>query len=184
MTGGGMSGKIVFITGGARSGKSRFALKEASLVQGRKVFIATAEAVDSEMKERIERHRSDRGDGWETIEEPLLIAEVIDSVSKKPYAVVLDCLTVWLANVMQAGPDAHKEIENLIGTLKRFSGSSAASLFIVSNEVGMGIVPANEMARKFRDHAGMLNQKVAEVANEVYWTVAGIPVKIKGEGEP
>jgi adenosylcobinamide kinase/adenosylcobinamide-phosphate guanylyltransferase len=179
-----MSGKIVFITGGARSGKSSFALKEASLVPGRKVFIATAEAVDLEMQERIERHRSDRGTGWETYEEPLHVSKVIEETSHTHDVLVLDCLTIWLSNVLWAGSDVHREIENLICSIKKFSYSSSATLFIVSNEVGMGIVPVNEMARKFRDLLGTLNQKVAKVSGEVYWTVAGIPVKIKGEGEP
>jgi len=179
-----MSGKIVFITGGARSGKSSFALKEASSVPGRKVFIATAEAVDLEMKERIERHRTDRGTGWETYEEPLHVSKAIEETSHTYDVLVLDCLTIWLSNVMWADSDVHREIENLISSIKKFSCSSSATLFIVSNEVGMGIVPVNEMARKFRDLAGTLNQKVAEVSGEVYWTVAGIPVKIKGEGEP
>ena len=174
-----MSGRIVFITGGARSGKSSFALKEASLVQGRKAFIATAEAIDAEMKERIERHRRDRGAGWETCEEPLQVQRRSRKCRTVYDVLVLDCLTIWLSNVMWAGSDVHLEIEDLVCTIKRFSENSPASLFIVSNEVGMGIVPENEMARKFRDLAGFLNQRVAEVSGEVYWTVAGIPVKIK-----
>ncbi len=178
-----MSGKIIFVTGGARSGKSSFALKEASLVPGRKVFIATAEAIDPEMKERIERHRRDRGTEWETHEEPLNVSKAIGESGR--YAVVLlDCLTLWLSNVMWTGSDVQMEIDNLVCTVKRFPDNSSATLFIVSNEVGMGIVPENETARRFRDLAGALNQRVAEISREVYWTVAGIPVKIKGEGEP
>ena len=175
-----MSRKIVFITGGARSGKSSFALKEASLVPGRKAFIATAEAIDPEMKARIERHRRDRGPGWETCEEPLRVSKAIEEMSESFDVLVLDCLTIWLSNVMWAGTDVDMEIENLVRTIERFSGNSPATLFIVSNEVGMGIVPENEMARKYRDLSGRLNQKVAEVSGEVYFTVAGIPVKIKG----
>ncbi len=175
-----MSGKVVFITGGARSGKSRFALTKASLAPGRKVFIATAEAVDLEMKERIERHRADRGAEWETCEEPLRVSKAIKEMSDEYDVLVLDCLTIWLSNVMQSGSDVTREIEDLVRAIKGFRDDSSARLFIVSNEVGMGIVPVNEMARKFRDLAGMLNQKVAEVSEEVYWTVAGIPVKIKG----
>jgi adenosylcobinamide kinase/adenosylcobinamide-phosphate guanylyltransferase len=178
-----MARKLVFITGGARSGKSSFALKEASSVPGRKVFIATAEAIDSEMKERIERHRRDRGPGWETCEEPLHLSRAIEEMSERYDVLVLDCLTIWLSNVILAGSDAEREIEELVCTIERFAGNSPAMLFIVSNEVGMGIVPDNEIARKFRDFAGRLNQKVAEVSAEVYWTVAGLPVKIKGEGE-
>ncbi len=174
-----MSGKVVFITGGARSGKSSFALKEASLVPGRKVFIATAQASDEEMRERIERHQRDRDPGWETLEEPLQISKAIEEMSERHDVLILDCLTIWLSNVMWSGADIDQEIENLIRAIERFSGASSAKLFIVANEVGMGIVPANEMARKFRDLAGMLNQKIAKVSSEVYWTVAGIPVRIK-----
>ncbi len=175
-----MSRKIVFITGGARSGKSSFALKEASSLPGRKVFIATAEAIDPEMKERIESHRRDRGTGWDTYEEPLHVPKAIEEASKRYEVLVLDCLTIWLSNLMWAGSDVRLEIENLVYAINRFSDNSPAKLFVVSNEVGMGIVPESEMTRKFRDLAGTLNQKVAEVSGEVYWTVAGIPVKIKG----
>ncbi len=179
-----MSRKIIFITGGARSGKSSFAIREASLIPGRKVFIATAQATDDEMVERIERHQRDRDPVWETLEEPLQVSKAIEEMSERYDVLILDCLTIWLSNVMWSGADIDLEIENLIRSLERFSGSSSSQLFIVSNEVGMGIVPANEMARKFRDLAGILNQKIAKVSSEVYWTVAGIPVRIKGEGEP
>src|SRR5512139_1086716 len=178
-----MSRKVVFITGGARSGKSSFALREASLISGRKVFIATAQPTDNEMKERIERHQRDRGLGWETLEEPLRVSKAIEEMSERYDVLILDCLTIWLSNVMWSGSDAELEIENLVLSIKRFLGNPSAMLFIVSNEVGMGIVPENEMARKFRDLAGRLNQKVAEVSGEVYWTVSGIPLKIKGEGD-
>ncbi len=178
-----MSGKIIFVTGGARSGKSSFALKKASLVTGGKVFLATAEAIDPEMKERIEKHRKDRGEEWETYEEPLNVSGVIEESSERCNVLVLDCLTIWLSNVMWAGSDVLREIDNLASTLKRFSDNSSATLFIVSNEVGLGIVPENETARRFRDLAGALNQRVAGISGEVYWIVAGIPVKIKGEGE-
>jgi len=178
-----MRRRLVLVTGGARSGKSSFALAEASLMPGRKAFIATAEAVDAEMQERIERHRGDRGKEWETFEEPLLIPKVLEETAERYPVLVLDCLTLWLANVLMKGRDAAKETDELILAIKRFRGKSSGSLFIVSNEVGMGIVPENELARKFRDHAGFLNQKVAAVCDEVFMTVAGIPVRIKNKGE-
>ncbi len=134
--------KIVFITGGARSGKSRFALEEALRVSGRKAFIATAEASDDEMRERINRHKQDRGEGWETYEEPLKIADVLGGMEGRYGVVVIDCLTLWLANVMQSALDVDAEIEQLILSLAR---PSLPSVFIVSNEVGMGIVPENEI---------------------------------------
>jgi adenosylcobinamide kinase/adenosylcobinamide-phosphate guanylyltransferase len=167
--------KIVFITGGARSGKSSFALKQASGIPGKKAYIATAEPLDEEMRERIEDHRKQRGKEWDTFEEPLMIAEVINRIGDRYAALVLDCLTLWLSNMMHAKLGIEAEIERLISALR----SHQTSVFIVSNEVGMGIVPENEMARKFRDMAGMLNRKIAGAADEVYIVVAGLPLKIK-----
>ena len=167
--------KIVFITGGARSGKSSFALKAASGIPGRRAYIATSEARDEEMRKRIEMHRKQRGNGWDTIEEPLMIADALNNIKGKCGSIVLDCLTLWLSNIMHAKLDMEAEIERLISSLR----SLQACVFIVSNEVGMGIVPENGMAREFRDLAGMLNQRVAEAADEVYLVVSGIPLKIK-----
>lgn len=172
-----MKKKIVLITGGARSGKSSFALREALKVRGKRAFIATAEATDSEMKERIERHKQDRGNGWITYEEPLKIAEILRDRERDHRVLVIDCLTLWLANVMQSPLDADTEIDHLVSSLK---GMSEGRVFIVSNEVGMGIVPENELARRFRDLAGRLNQRIAAASDEVYVTFSGIPVKIKG----
>ena len=168
--------KITFITGGARSGKSSFALEQASGIAGKKAYIATAEALDEEMRMRIEDHRKQRGKEWDTFEEPLMIAEVIKKIGDQYDTLVLDCLTLWLSNIMHANLSIEAEIERLISSLL----SHQTSIFIVSNEVGMGIVPENEMARKFRDMTGMLNQKVAGAADEVYIIVAGIPLRIKG----
>jgi adenosylcobinamide kinase/adenosylcobinamide-phosphate guanylyltransferase len=173
-----MNRKTILVTGGARSGKSGFALDHASRIPGKKAFIATAEPNDSEMKERIKRHKRDRGEGWDTYEEPLKIALVIEEIEMRYRVIVIDCLTLWLGNLMLINADIDKEISGLIETLR--SGQRTSSLYLVSNEVGMGIVPENEIARRFRDMAGFLNQKVASTADEVYMTVSGIPVKIKG----
>lgn len=170
-----MSSKIIFIIGGARSGKSSFALKEASTIPGKKAYIATAEALDSEMKVRIERHKKDRGNNWDTYEEPLKIAEIFREIKDKYNVIVIDCLTLWLSNLIHSNKDIEGEIESFCHLLSTVH----CSLFIVSNEVGMGIVPDNEMAREFRDMTGVLNQKIAETADEVYLVTAGIPVKIK-----
>ncbi len=167
--------KIIFITGGAKSGKSSFALKEASGISGKKAYIATAEALDEEMSNRIEQHKRLRGKEWDTYEEPLRIAAIIKAIGGHYAVIVIDCLTLWLSNILHSGLDAETEIERLASSLTECRSSAC----IVSNEVGMGIVPENELARKFRDAAGMLNQKIAGTSDEVYMAVAGIPVRIK-----
>ena len=179
--------KITFVIGGARSGKSSFALKEASFIKGRKVYIATAEARDDEMKDRVKKHQDERGDEWDTCEEQFLVSEVLMNIKDKYACVLLDCLTLWMSNVLlrsQVAEPGHslpeENIRELTDTLTRLKDVKGPALIIVSNEVGMGIVPENRMARQFRDLAGTLNQKVAEIADEVYLVAAGIPVKIKG----
>lgn len=174
-----MKGKMIFITGGAKSGKSSFAMAEAAKIKGKKAYIATAEALDDEMRERIERHRKQRGNGWKTFEEPVKISGVIRKINGEYKVIVVDCLTLWLSNIMMNGKVIEKEIKLLCAVLEE----AGCTLFVVSNEVGMGIVPENDMAREFRDLAGMLNQKVAEIADEVYMVVSGIPVKIKKKGK-
>ncbi len=179
--------RIIFITGGARSGKSSFALKSATELPGRKVYIATARPVDDEMKERIKRHKGQRSSEWQTVEEPLRISELIKELKWQYPVMLLDCLTLWLSNLMV---DSHnpvtvnKEIEYFIDALKDFKKDPGKPeegyLFIVSNEVGMGIVPANELARWFRDEAGRLNQMIAEIADDVYFVISGIPLRLKG----
>ena len=167
--------KIVFITGGARSGKSSFAMAEASRINGKKAYIATAEALDEEMRQRIENHKRQRGNDWVTYEEPLKIAEVIKEIEGKYSVILIDCLTLWLSNLFMNNKKSEREIESFCCSLSTVH----CPLFIVSNEVGMGIVPDNELSRKFRDMAGLLNQKIASTSDEVYMVVAGIPVKIK-----
>jgi len=173
--------KITFIIGGARSGKSAFALKEASKTDGRKAFIATAQAFDEEMKERISKHQEERGPGWDTYEEPVKIADTLSNLGSNYNVVLLDCLTLWLSNLMLNNVVIDKEIDALINILRkeRTYRDTTLQLVLVSNEVGMGIVPENKLARQFRDLAGMLNQKVAEIADDIYMVTAGIPVKIK-----
>jgi adenosylcobinamide kinase/adenosylcobinamide-phosphate guanylyltransferase len=175
-----MSKKLIFIIGGVRCGKSAYALKEASKISGRKAYIATAEALDEEMEERIERHKRQRGDKWVTYEEPIKVADVIKKLEGKYSVIVIDCLTLWLSNSMHAGLNIKAEIEYLISSILT---PHLPLMYIVSNEVGMGIVPENEIARKFRDMAGVLNQKMAEVSDTVYMMVSGIPIKIKDKGE-
>ncbi|MBI1811614.1 MAG: bifunctional adenosylcobinamide kinase/adenosylcobinamide-phosphate guanylyltransferase [Nitrospirae bacterium] len=183
---------ITFIIGGARSGKSSFALNLANNytsakegVRGRdeisstpkKAYIATAQALDDEMRERIEKHKKERPEEWMTFEEPLNITTLIKDIQDQYEVILLDCLTLWLSNLMLNNFDTNKEIESLINALRLTP--NAPRMFIVSNEVGMGIVPENELSRRFRDLAGYLNRKVAEIADEAYLVTAGIPIKIK-----
>jgi adenosylcobinamide kinase/adenosylcobinamide-phosphate guanylyltransferase len=173
--------RIVFITGGARSGKSSFALSEAGKIKGRKAYIATAQALDEEMKERIAKHKEERSADWETFEEPFKVSEILSDVCSKYSIIVLDCLTLWLSNLICGNMDCGKAVDDLVSVLNNSKLETHNSkLVIVSNEVGMGIVPENELARRFRDMAGFLNQKIAEIADEAYLVTAGIPIKIKG----
>lgn len=170
--------KLIFVTGGARCGKSSFALKEAAKIPGAKAYIATAEGLDQEMRERIENHKKQRAAGWDTFEEPIRIVDVITEMRGRYSSLIIDCLTLWLSNIMTADADAQHEIEKLIQALR--TAAPVSHIYVVANEVGMGIVPDNEIARKFRDMAGLLNQRVAEVADEVFLLVSGIPLKVKG----
>lgn len=169
--------KVVFILGGARSGKSTYALQEASAVPGRKAFIATAEALDDEMRSRIDKHKKERETKWVTFEQPLHISQTVIDIKNSYDVIVIDCLTLWTSNIMHAGFDIHKTTDKFIDIISR---DCPALLYIVSNEVGMGLVPDNELARNYRDNLGYINQKVAEVSTNVYFLVAGIPLKIKG----
>jgi adenosylcobinamide kinase/adenosylcobinamide-phosphate guanylyltransferase len=172
-----MEKKIIFITGGVRSGKSSFALKEAEKFKGKKAYIATAQALDEEMEQRIEKHKLSRGREWTTFEEPIKIAELIKKIDGEYDIILLDCLTLWLSNAIHKDLELESEVKKIIDALNELKHST---IYIVSNEVGMGIVPENKLARKFRDMAGILNQKIAEISDEVYVLVAGIPLQIKG----
>ena len=166
----------VLVLGGARSGKSAFA---ESLVTGSGLsrhYIATGRAWDEEMRQRIARHREDRGDGWETHEEPLALAARIAEVARADRAVLVDCLTLWVTNLMLEERDMAAEFSTLADAIRTAPGR----LVFVSNEVGLGIVPENRMAREFRDHAGRLHQQVAALVPEVYFVAAGLPLKMKG----
>lgn len=165
---------LTFITGGARSGKSAHAERLASALSAPWTYIATAQAFDDEMRERIALHRGRRDEGWSTLEAPLDLSGALQAVDEgRP--VVVDCLTLWLTNHMLAEHDLDAECRRLEQVLARPRGQ----WFVVSNEVGMGIVPDNALARRFRDEAGRLNQRVAAIANRVIFMVAGIPMQVK-----
>lgn len=171
--------KIIFVTGGARSGKSAFALTQALKIKGKRAFIATARPTDDEMSARINDHKSQRGDSFVTIEQPLDIDKKLIEIAGLYDVILIDCLTLWLSNVMERDiNNVNNEIDCLIKTIDEIKGSQ--TLYIVSNEVGMGIVPENKIARFFRDVSGKMNQGIAQIAGEVYFIVSAIALKIKG----
>jgi adenosylcobinamide kinase / adenosylcobinamide-phosphate guanylyltransferase len=167
--------RCVLVLGGARSGKSRYARQLAEASGRRPVLVATAEAGDDEMLERIDRHRRERDGSWRTREEPLALPEVLAAETGPDRVVIVECLTLWLSNVMLA----ENEPESAIAALVRAIADSAGPLVLVSNEVGQGIVPATPLGRSFRDMQGRLNQQVACVCGAVVLVVAGCPSLIK-----
>ena len=172
--------QLTFIVGGGRCGKSRHAVTLAHAYPGNRVFIATAEALDEEMKARIAAHQKERKGAFFTIEEPLDLAEALLNLPQDTRVVIIDCLTVWLGNLMHhygTGDAINDAITRFINALEK----TGCDVIAVANEVGMGIIPENEMARQFRDLAGRLNQQVAEAANNVILMVSGIAMAIKEE---
>jgi len=168
--------RAVFVLGGARSGKSAFA---ESLISGlglERHYVATGRAWDDEMRARIAQHRADRGDSWRTHEEPIDLVAQLAAIDAEGRAVLVDCLTLWVTNLMMAERDMMSEFT----ALTKFLLKAQSRLILVSNEVGLGIVPENRMARDFRDHAGRLHQMVAAASAEVYLIAAGLPLKMKG----
>ena len=165
---------IILITGGARSGKSVRAEARARAFAGKPVYIATAEALDAEMADRIARHRARRGNEWLERETPLELVAALDETDGGG-ARLVDCLTLWLSNLLHAGRDWTSATAALADALAR----QRSPVVLVTNEVGLGIVPDNELARRFRDAAGIMNQMIARSADEVEFVVAGLPVRIK-----
>lgn len=164
----------LLITGGARSGKSSFAEKRTLSYGTPVLYIATAQAFDEEMENRIQLHQQRRGDEWRTISEPLAIANILTSLDRQG-ACLVDCLTLWLSNLIFAEEDISKATSSLIEAI----AARRDPVILVTNEVGGGIVPENALARRFRDEAGRLNQIVAEAVDEVYTCISGIPLKLK-----
>jgi adenosylcobinamide kinase/adenosylcobinamide-phosphate guanylyltransferase len=168
-----VTGRNVLVLGGARSGKSRYAEAIAAGHEGQKVYVATAEPGDAEMAARIAHHKARRDAGWTTIEAPLDIAPALETHSAS--FVLVDCITLWLTNMLLARRDIAPEVERLASVLSRRHGPTV----LVSNEVGFGIVPDNELARRFRDEAGLAHQRLAKICDEVVLMVAGLPMKFK-----
>jgi adenosylcobinamide kinase/adenosylcobinamide-phosphate guanylyltransferase len=170
-----MTVTTLLVLGGARSGKSRYAEARVAGVSGERVYIATAQAFDDEMAERIARHRQDRGGGWRTVEAPLDLPAAIRAESGSGAAVLVDCLTLWTSNLLLADRDVEAATERLLVAIRAHAGS----LVLVTNEVGLGIVPDNALGRRFRDAAGRINQAVAAATDEVQFIAAGLPLRLK-----
>jgi adenosylcobinamide kinase/adenosylcobinamide-phosphate guanylyltransferase len=168
------SSRLTLVLGGARSGKSRYAESLVMALPSPWLYVATAEARDSEMAERVAVHQGRRGPSWTTVETPRDIAGALAANANTP--ALVDCLTLWLSNVLLVDADVDAEIEHLDGALAR----AAAPIVLVANEVGSGIVPDNALGRRFRDLQGLLNQRMAARVDRVFLVVAGLPLTLKG----
>ncbi|MFZ5700696.1 MAG: bifunctional adenosylcobinamide kinase/adenosylcobinamide-phosphate guanylyltransferase [Pseudomonadota bacterium] len=165
----------LLVLGGARSGKSRYAQARAEALTGELVYVATAQGFDQEMRERIALHRTDRGPRWSTVEAPLELAEAITAHSRPGTVVLVDCLTLWASNLILA---EHETAAATAGLLRAVL-DAPGPVILVANEVGLGIVPDNALARHFRDVAGRINQELATEVDEVVMMVAGLPLVLK-----
>ncbi len=170
-----MNGSSLFVLGGARSGKSAFAQQRAEAEEGTHVYLATAQAGDAEMEDRIARHRADRGAIWTTVETPLDLPQAIGERSDGGHVLLVDCLTLWASNLMLGDQDAAAATDALCDAVRGYDGH----IILVANEVGLGIVPDTPMGRAFRDVAGRMNQRIAAVAQEVMFIAAGLPLRLK-----
>jgi adenosylcobinamide kinase/adenosylcobinamide-phosphate guanylyltransferase len=172
-----MSAGHILVLGGARSGKTAFAERLAMGAGTRPAYLATAEALDAEMRERVASHRAQRQGRFETIEEPLALAHALEHAAGSHDVVLVDCLTLWITNLLGAGRDVAEAVDRLAATL---AALDSTRVILVSNEVGLGIVPDNPLARTFRDLAGSTHQRLAEICDDAYFIVAGLPVTLKG----
>ncbi len=172
--------KLTLVFGGARSGKSRFAEGLCFRSGLERVYLATSVPFDDEMKSRVSAHKHQRGDGWRTIEEDLQISRVLAEEAAPNRVILVDCLTVWLTNLLYVEKDVAAETARLVEVISKLKGPCV----FVSNEVGHGIVPENRLARAFRDMQGRLNQDIAEACAQVVLVAAGQPILVKPRREP
>lgn len=172
--------KVVLVTGGARSGKSRFAEGLAGEYRPLRGYLATGEPGDGEMAERIARHQGRRGPEWLTVEEPLLVEEALRDHDGRCNVFLMDCVTLWMSNLLFRCEGGAAEALERVESFTRCFKELETPLIIVTNEVGMGIVPEHPLARAFRDLAGEANEMIAAKADEVYVTISGLPLKLKG----
>jgi adenosylcobinamide kinase / adenosylcobinamide-phosphate guanylyltransferase len=171
-----MSGHVL-VLGGARSGKTGFAERLAMRAGEAPLYLATAQALDAEMSERVRMHQQQRHKRFSTLEEPLALATALKAAAKQHDVILVDCLTLWITNLLGAGKNVAEAVDELAATLPEIDG---ARVILVSNEVGLGIVPDNALARMFRDLAGAAHQRMAEICEEVHFVVAGLPMTLKG----
>jgi adenosylcobinamide kinase/adenosylcobinamide-phosphate guanylyltransferase len=167
--------RVTLVLGGARSGKSRHAQAIAEAAGDALVFVATAQALDDEMHDRVTRHRADRDARWRTVEAPLALAETIAAEGTRDAVLLIDCLTLWASNLLLGDVDATAALDSLDAALR----DTDARVVLVANEVGLGIVPDNALARRFRDLAGTINQRVAARADRVLFIAAALPLVLK-----
>lgn len=167
----------VLVLGGARSGKTGFAERLTMRAGARPAYLATAQALDDEMRERVWAHRQQRGPQFVTIEEPLQLSRAIEEAARHHDAILVDCLTLWITNLIVAEQNVAAAVDELLATLGE---TRQTRVILVSNEVGLGIVPDNAMARMFRDLAGAAHQRIAEICDDAYFVVAGLPMVLKG----
>lgn len=165
---------LSLVLGGARSGKSRHAEELLTALPAPWIYLATGQAWDDEMRARVAEHRGRRTEGWQTVEVPVALADALDEAGDRP--VLVDCLTLWLTNLLLGDHDVEQAVSGLIAAL----GRRQAETVLVGSEVGMGIVPENALARRFRDEAGLLHQRIATIADRVVLVVAGLPMVVKG----
>jgi adenosylcobinamide kinase / adenosylcobinamide-phosphate guanylyltransferase len=176
-----MAKQIILVTGGARSGKSRYAEQRAAELGSRLLYVATAEAKDEEMAQRVAEHKKRRGNDWAVVEEPVELIEALLARRGQTDCALVDCLTLWLSNLLiwHDGKYVEEKLEQLLDALPQLD----FHVIFVTNEVGWGIVPDNSLARQFRDLAGWANQRIAAAASEIILTVAGVPLIVK-KGTP
>jgi adenosylcobinamide kinase/adenosylcobinamide-phosphate guanylyltransferase len=171
---------VILVTGGARSGKSRFAERLAEGHDPLRGYLATGQAGDAEMAERIARHRARRGSDWQTVEEPLELADAVLANDGRFGVLLIDCITLWLSNLLFMGEGGAAGALERVAAFTEIFPTLRTPLIMVTNEVGMGIVPEHPLARSFRDLAGEANELIAARADEVYVTISGLPLKLKG----
>jgi adenosylcobinamide kinase/adenosylcobinamide-phosphate guanylyltransferase len=171
-----MSGHVL-VLGGARSGKTSFAERMAMRAGEQPVYLATAQALDAEMRERVKLHQQQRHKRFATLEEPLALARALKAAAREHDVILVDCLTLWITNLIGTNANVAEAVDELVAALPQIA---PARVILVSNEVGLGIVPDNAMARLFRDLAGAAHQRLAEICEEVHFVVAGLPMTLKG----